>query len=88
MILFDFNRIAVERARRRPGNDIALFIKDANVAGAEELFPVGDPPDSATQMSADVRHGDEIASVLCQDVNGYLFVGGYPAGTALHLRFE
>ncbi len=88
MILFDFNRKAVERARRRPRNDIPLFVEDAIVARAEKLFSVGNPPDSAAQMGADVRHGDEIAPVLRQDVDGYVFVGGYPAGTALHLRFE
>src|SRR5512138_2648906 len=78
--VFDLRLKAVERTRRRAGDHASVPGKNSVVARAEELALLGDPSDTAAEVSTDIGEGGEILPVLGQDVGGNLLLGVDPSG--------
>ena len=88
LTVFNPDLVLVQGARNGPGDDLALPVEDAVVAGAEEALLVADPAHAASQVGADIRHGYEIAPVIGEHIDGdFLFVDD-PTRLPLDARLE
>jgi hypothetical protein len=63
--IFDFILEAVKRPRRRTGNYAPILGEDAVVAWTMELIIVGNPPNPATEVGANVGKDDKFLPILC-----------------------
>jgi hypothetical protein len=88
LAVLDLDLVAIQWSRRRPGLDVAFFVENGIVAGAEELFVIGDPTDAAAQVGANVREGNKFSPVVRQNVNGDFPFVYDPAGLGLNLELE